>query len=423
VTRARASLLVAAAAVIPRLAVLLHEQGAILANNTEKSDTFATTFVHTGTFGFVPGLPSADTQPLYGWFLIPLYWIFGRSWETVGLAQIAVAVCTALLVYEIGRRFLSPRAGVVGALAATLNPYLVWHDVHVNREILDQLLAAALVLLTLLVARRPTLPLAAALGVVLGLAMLGNTRLFALPVVVAAFLVWQIGLVGRAGSVAAVVLACAGIAVLPWLVRNKVQVGCWALTTDARAFWKANNPDTYGVLARGGWIDDVNIHLPRGRPLTAEEAQTRWQRDHVKVDVHECAQVGYYEDKVFAFWVDHPGEKGKLMAQAAAMLWNPRVTETTGRSGAGTSLDLGRRWVAPIYTGVLFALAVVGLFVVSRAVAVLAVLLLAYDTVTALAFAGATRYRVPWDFLIALLAGAAIARAWARVRARRPVYA
>ena len=422
-TRARAFLLVAAAAAIPRLAILLHERGAILANNTEKSDSFATTFVHTGTFGFVPGLPSADTQPLYGWFLIPLYWIFGRNWEAVGFAQIAVAVCTALLVYEIGRRFVSPRAGLVGALAATLNPYLVWHDVHVNREILDQLLAAALVLLTLVVAKRPTLPRAAALGVVLGLALLGNTRLFALPVVVAAFLVWQLGLVRRAGEIAVVVFVCAGIAVLPWLVRNEGDVGCWALTTDARALWKANNPDTYGVLARGGWIDDVSIRLPRGRPLTAEEAQFKWEHEHQKVDVHECAQVGYYEHRVFAFWVDHPGEKGKLMAQAAGMLWNPRVTETTGRSGAGTSLDLGRRWVAPIYTGILFVLALIGLFVVPRALAVLALLLLGYDTVTALAFAGATRYRVPWDFLIALLAAAAIERAWARVRARRPAYA
>ena len=33
-----------------------------------------------------------------------------------------------------------------GALLATLHPYIVWHDVHLNREILDQALAAALVL-------------------------------------------------------------------------------------------------------------------------------------------------------------------------------------------------------------------------------------------------------------------------------------
>ena len=76
--------------------VLLLERGDILAAFTEKSDDFARTFVASGTFGFVPGEPSAWTQPLYGFLLVPIYWIFGRSWWAVGLAQIAVAVATAL---------------------------------------------------------------------------------------------------------------------------------------------------------------------------------------------------------------------------------------------------------------------------------------------------------------------------------------
>ena len=39
----------------------------------------------------------------------------------------------------------------MAALLTTLHPYVVWHDVHMNREILDQLLAVAAVLLTLVV--------------------------------------------------------------------------------------------------------------------------------------------------------------------------------------------------------------------------------------------------------------------------------
>src|SRR4029077_3166637 len=136
--------------------VLLHERGAITASFTEKSDTFAQTFVQHGTFGFLPGIPSAYTQPLYGWFLIPVYWLFGRHWLSIGLAQIALAIVTAWLVYEIGRRVLGPRAGIAAAALATLNPYLVWHDVHSNREIVDQVCAAGLVLLTLAVADRPS---------------------------------------------------------------------------------------------------------------------------------------------------------------------------------------------------------------------------------------------------------------------------
>ena len=61
--------LVVLAAALPRLGILLHERGSILTSFTEKSDDIAQTFVHSGTFGFIPGEPTAWTQPLYAFFL------------------------------------------------------------------------------------------------------------------------------------------------------------------------------------------------------------------------------------------------------------------------------------------------------------------------------------------------------------------
>ena len=77
-TRRRAYALVAAVCAVPRLVVLLHERDAIL-SGVEKSATFAQVFVEHGTFGLLPGEPSAYTQPLYGWFLVPVEWLFGRQ--------------------------------------------------------------------------------------------------------------------------------------------------------------------------------------------------------------------------------------------------------------------------------------------------------------------------------------------------------
>ena len=68
----------------------------------------------------------------------------------------------------------------------------------------------------------------------------------------------------------------------------------------------------------------------------------------------------------------------------------------------------------------LFRSAVIGLFVLPRSFVALALLLLGYQTLVAMLFAGATRYRVPWDFLIAIMAAAginAIAERVARQRA------
>jgi 4-amino-4-deoxy-L-arabinose transferase-like glycosyltransferase len=409
--RNRALWLVAAAAVLPRLAVLLYERNHILTAFTEKSDDFARTFVDHGTFGYLPGEPSAYTQPLYGFFLVPLYWIFGRHWLVVGLAQTAVALAVALLVYEIGRRVVSARAGVIAALIATLNPYLVWHDVHVNREIIDQLVGAAFVLATLIAVERRSWLWAAAAGLLAGLGILGNSRLVFVPVLLAVFLLARLG--RRAWASAAILLVASAVAVAPWLIRNRVQVGCWAITTDGRALWKANDLQTYSVLAHGGWIDDVKD--PPGHPFpNPEEARDLYRETGKKVHVTECANMRYYQRKVRTFWREHPGAKAKLAAQAVRMEWDPRPTKTATESGQGLLRDL----VQPVYTSVLFALGIAGLFVVPRFFAALALSLLAYETLAAMVFAGATRYRIAWDFLIAVLAAAAIERGWVRWRAR-----
>ena len=408
--------IVLGACVVPRLVVLLHERGAILADNTEKSDSFATTFIHSGTYGFIPGVASAWTQPGYSFFLIPVYWIFGRHWETVGLGQIALAAATALIVYETGRRFLSQRAGLIAAVVATLNPYLVWHDVHVNREIVDQLLAAAIVYLTLLVSERTVARVrlvAVSLGVVLALGILANTRLLFLPLVLAAYVLWQ----RRSWIPPALCVGACVLLLVPWAVRNDVSVGCFTLSTDTKALWKANNAHTYATLAAGKWIDDVP-DLP-GAPKTPEYAGAYWDAHHVLIPVNECAQQSFYRSKALSFVVDHPGEKAKLAGQAVRMLWDPRVQKTEGRPGAGGFLDRARTWVQPLYEIPLYLLALAGLFLMPRRVAALIVLLLGYQTVVAIGFAGDTRYRVVWDFTLALAAGVAIVQIWAWLSARK----
>ena len=401
---------------LPRLVVLLYERGEITRAYVDKGDDFARTFLATGTYGFIPGHPSAYTQPLYGFFLVPLYWIFGRSWIVVGLAQVAVAAATAIVVFELGRRFVSRRAGLVAAIVTTLEPYLIWHDVHMNREILDQLLAAAFVLLTLSVAARPTLTRGLALGAVAGLAILGNVRLLLLPLIAAGFV---LACARRAAVVPAVAaVLAAAVVVLPWAVRNSVSVGCFTVTTDSRALWKANNPATLHTLEGGGWIDDVP-NIP-GAPLTPQDAGDLYARTGRVVDTNECAQMSFYRRRALDFIVDHQGEKAELTGVAARMLWQPSVTRTEGRRGAGSFLDTARSWIEPAYMIVLYVLAAVGAVFLPRLLTVLALVLLTYDTLAAMLFAGETRYRIPWDFLVALAAGTAVlelASRWSAARA------
>lgn len=414
----RAALLLIAAAALPRLAALAYARSSIVTSNVDKGDVFARQFLANGTYGFIPGHPSAYTQPLYGFFLVPLYWLFGRHWEVVGLAQVAVACATVLVVWRIGRRWLSDGAGILGGLLIALHPYLIWHDVHMNREILDQLLAAAAVYLTLLAAERFTPRRGLALGAVLGLGILGNVRLEALPILLLVYIAFRTR--ARALAVLAVCAGCA-VLVMPWVIRNKADVGCWSVTTDARSIWKANNLGTYATLKSGEWID--HVPQPKSFPPTPQDVYDHWVQTGVVLPYNECAQMNEFQSKVISFWLDHPGAKAKLIPLDAQWLWQPSVVDVTNRPGEGTWLDTMRFVIEPTYMTIVYVLGAIGIFLVPRRFAVLAVLLLAYQTVCAMLFVGETRYRIPFDFLIALPAAYAVLKAIEWRRRRVPVTA
>ena len=403
-SRRAALAIVVTAAMVPRLLVVAIERDTLLAGLTEKSDRFARTLVASGTYGFLPGRPSAYTQPLYGFFLAGIYWVAGRDWLWIALAQVVLATVTALLVYAIGSRIASRRAGVVAAVLSTLHPYLVWHDVHVNREVLDGTLAAGLTLAVLVAAEKRTLRYVALAGAVAGLAALANSRLLLLPLALAVFVAWDIRPPGRAVLAAVVLVGVTAVVISPWVARNRVSVGCYALTTDSRALWKANNLNTYGILAAGKWLDQVP-ELPGGPPWPELAADLTLSGKVTTVD--ECAQMRLYGREVKAFWREHPGEKLKLAAQAVPMLWGPIVTvePDTPQTGLGGMM---RRVVEPVFMVALYALALLGLLRLPRRFLALTVLLLAYGTLMAMIFAGTVRYRVPWDFLLCLPAAMAL---------------
>jgi hypothetical protein len=211
------------------------------------------------------------------------------------------------------------------------------------------------------------------------------------------------------------VVGGAAAVLAPWVVRNEVEIGCPTITTDTRALWKANNPATYDVLANGGWIDDVP-DLP-GVPPWPEQAAGISVAAAKAVD--ECEQAAFYRDEVFDFWRDEPGEKGRLAAQAAVMLWSPFLSVEADEAGQQGPSDTAQRWVEPTFVIVLYAFALVGAFLAPLHFVTLAALVLGLNTVMAMVFAGTVRYRAPWDFVLALLAAFALERAWELFRSRR----
>ena len=135
----------------------------------------------------------------------------------------------------------------------------------------------------------------------------------------------------------------------------------------------------------------------------------------VKVDIDECAQQAHYQHLVVQFWEHHPGAKLELMAQATGMLWDPRL----GAENTDTGTGVIRTWVEPLYVVPLYVLAIVGFVLVAPAVRALAAISCSTRRLRRGCSPGTTRYRVPWDFVLALLAAAALERLWSAFRRRR----
>ena len=115
---------------------------------------------------------------------------------------LALGAATVLLAYGLGRE-IAPDDWRVAPLAAALlafNPQFIFITASVNNDVLTALLGAAIVLLSIMAARRPSRPLYAGLGVVVGLGLLTKFALLALwPIALLAAL-WPIAAGWRQGG-------------------------------------------------------------------------------------------------------------------------------------------------------------------------------------------------------------------------------
>ena len=207
----------------------------------------------------------------------------------------------------------------------------------------------------------------------------------------------------------------AAVVVTPWVVRNKVQVGCYAITTDSRALWKANNENTREVLDRGGWIDDVP-ELPGAPPWPeyAADLTLAGQADDASTSAPRCGCTGTRSSTSGA---SIRARRGCSRSRRRACC-GTRCRGSRTRAGAARRASRGRR-SSRRSSSLLYAFAIVGVFVAPPRFVGLALLMLAYNTLAAMVFAGTARYRAPWDFLLAILAAFALASTWERLQARR----
>jgi 4-amino-4-deoxy-L-arabinose transferase-like glycosyltransferase len=342
--------------------------------------------------GFVATLPfeyvhaTAERPPLYPAVASVFLRIFG---EHVGVAQgvnIVAGAIAAVLGALLAARLAGPRAGLVAGWVIALYPTLVANDV----TLLVESFAVVLTFVAVLLLLDGRMVLA---GVAIGLLVLDRASAQWLVVLLALWLIRQVG-----WAHAAVFVATAVVVVSPWVARNWVHVGGPTLVTT----------NGFNLNATFSEEADHAGHFVDGY-LDARFANIRYAAaDEIDLDTGLRNHALHHLRR-------HPIEVPRVVGNGLARwfevvpAWNTDAERLDGRN-----LDV-RAWTLPLFY-VVTAAGLAGLIVARRRPGVALLWLVAgYFTVVCVLSISVPRLRSVFDAVMAVGVGL-LAASWSTSR-------
>src|SRR5215210_5980303 len=329
--------------------------------------------------------------PLYPYFLAVLYNVFGRSLDSIYLAQIALAVAGCWALYRAGKEMGGERVGLAAAgLAAFYGPF-VFHDVQLLKE--SPAVAVTCFLLWTLAARRWFVA-----GLLLGvLALLRENALLLIPFLLP-LAAGKEFLRRSAALVAGLV-----VVLLPVAIRNGIVGGDFLPTTFQAGvnFYIGNNSEadgTYRPIVPGKQIPE----LERKEPVRIAERELGRKLSPAEVS-------SFWMGKALSWARDHPGDFLRLQIRKLGMFWSwyewPDAVDYYW-------VRRQSLWAAPVEFGAVTLLALAGLWMIRRQPGPFApALLFALGwMLSTAAFFLFSRYRLPAVPALMILAAVPLAR-------------
>ena len=200
---------------------------------------------------------TARRPPLYPLFAAGLFRLAGvepssgQPYLSVLVAQAVLDALTVLLVYLLARDFAGPKGGLVGAAGYALNFYVIQYTGQFMAETLFTfLLTAALVALGAKARAEPPASWRWALGgLLLGLATLTRPIVLLFPLLASAWLLFRFRRDWRKAALpSALAIGAFAAALLPWSVRNQIQMEKLVLvsTVGGQTFYHSNHSGSNG---------------------------------------------------------------------------------------------------------------------------------------------------------------------------------
>lgn len=162
------------------------------------------------------------TPPFYAICIALLQLAFGASHVAIQILQILLDVCTALLLYLLGRKLFSARIGLYAATMWACYPFAIYATLYIGTETMFAFFLLSFLLLLLHGIERERSEMFALAGIILGLATLTRGTTQFLPIIIPGlWFVWRGTLKSWFANCALLILSCL-VVILPWSLRNYV---------------------------------------------------------------------------------------------------------------------------------------------------------------------------------------------------------
>ena len=340
--------------------------------------------------------PSAWKTPGYPLFVGLLYAVGGKNPDAVMLIQVLLlGPLTIALTWLLGRRLFGPAVGSAGGFVAAIHPFVWQFEARLFAEALATPLTLA-VLLLVLDRRQSTRAIVAAGALSAALILVKPSALHILAAVVVAILVgW--GLRGGIPRAALALGACV-LVIAPWTIRNYAEF-------DSLIPLSVQDAGIYGVFNDDAANDDE--YPWAWRALTTRDGDL-FDPDDPLPDDELRAEL---RDRALDYIEEHPDSLPKaLFYNGMSRFWDVRDPDGALNEVRFQGRSRTLTWIGLVIWWVMFPLALVGLFLARRRRAVVLPLLAMFVLATFVYIGNTgTRYRAPFEPVIAVLACSAVA--------------
>lgn len=353
-------------------------------------------------------------SPFYGWVLAAAYKLATPGSWPPRVMQIAAGALSTVLVYAIGARVLSRRAGVVAAALFGLYGPVILEEALIIKTAWVLLLAllsfAALLRYAPAENRRGT----AAAGLAFGVTILSAGQwLPALPAL--AYAAWQLPEGASRPRRRNIALAFALAAMLPVAAMsawNTSHAGGFLLTSGDAGLnlYMGNNPEATGLPARPTGLRDIPEYEEGDARRIAERAQGR------AMTMPEVSR--YWAGRARDFITNQTGDWVVVMIQKTQVLWNHfEVPDTSNYAFMRARYVPALRWMTTFGSvGTLGLVGMLALWSADRRRRALYLVTLPY-LAALLLFYVRSRYRFPVVPFLAVFGAGALDLAAAHLRA------